>query len=611
MLKVFKKNNLEKLQAALMRQVELSEKGDFSAYISSNKLTPQEKNAAELINQVIDNYKKVVEYELMRNKIICEALNVAMWNVNVTDDDPTNPNNEFTWSDEFRQMLGFTNEQDFPNLASSWIERLHAEDKSRVLNAFAAHITDRTGKTGYNIMYRLKTKNNEYRHFHAFGSSMRNNEGIALRVVGAIEDITEKIQLQEHLDNEHQELKNNEMRFNLLVKGLELAPWEMTIDPKDPGGKNNKYWWSDEFRHILGFNNKNDFPDEFANFFERIHPDDIELRRTAHTAHVADPTDNTPYDVKYRIKHKNGEYRYIHAMGATLRDSKGLPVKMAGAVKDITKEYEIQKQLELRQEQLEEHNRQIAELMENIREVSENLSIDTKQISDNSQHVARGVSTQADAIEELNESIEVVNLESRTAAQNATKASDLSKSARQSAVSGNEEMQTMLSSMEGIKEASGNISKIIKTIEDIAFQTNLLALNAAVEAARAGDCGRGFAVVAEEVRTLAGRSQTASRETESLITDTIAKVKEGTEIAVKTARTLEAIVSDFEHVSEIVNKIAVGSSKQLSSIEQITAGISQISSITHTNSEASSEMAAASQKLADRSEALMTLFKNV
>ena len=596
------------MSEALEPLLEASKTGNFNTVLSTGGLTASSAEVVSLVNEVISNYKNAIEYDLMKYRLTDNALNVALWDMEVVDGDPVNPNNSFTWSEEFRKMLGFTNERDFPNITSSWSDRLHPEDKERTLNAFAAHLTDRTGKTPYDLTYRLKVKSGEYRYFHAFGSTVRDSKGVALRVAGALKDITELHQMQEQMDKESEKLKNNNLRLNLLTSSMNVALWDMIVDPDKPVGGNNEFWWSDEFRYMLGFTDESDFPNVTSSWADRLHPEDKERTLNAFTAHLADYSGKTPYDLTYRLQLKNGEYRYFHAFGATMRNDKGVPLRVAGAVKDITKEHQMQQQLKSKQEQIENNNRHINKLMEDIKIISENVTGGVKQISESSFNLAQGVSTQTSAIEDLEAKIADIDRQMHTAAQDAARASDLSQNAQKNALSGNEEMQSMLTSMEGIKNASKNIAKIIRTIEDIAFQTNLLALNASVEAARAGEYGKGFAVVAEEVRTLAGRSQIAANETTDLITDATDRVDKGTEIAIKTASTFEKIVADFENVSSIVNEIALASTEQTKSVEQINTDITRISDITHSNSATSQEVASASQELAGQAEILMNLF---
>jgi len=245
--------------------------------------------------------------------------------------------------------------------------------------------------------------------------------------------------------------------------------------------------------------------------------------------------------------------------------------------------------------------------MTEISVASEQVLSGANQISTTATHLANGASEQASSVEELNASIELINQKTTRNADNAEEASNLSNQSSQHAGEGNEAMQKMLEAMQGIKVSSGNISKIIKTIQDIAFQTNLLALNAAVEAARAGEHGRGFAVVAEEVRNLAVLSQEAATETTGLIEDSIIRVDTGSGIAGKTADALNNIVASADEVLQIINGISVSSKEQAEALGQVIIGLGQISSVVQSNSAVSEETAAAAEELNSQAELLREL----
>ena len=294
-----------------------------------------------------------------------------------------------------------------------------------------------------------------------------------------------------------------------------------------------------------------------------------------------------------QTKEKENNLTYItHA--SKLLDSKGNILGHIEIVQDIT--------------ELEATIAKISAIMHQVQTVSEQVADGARQISDNSRELADGASLQAEAVNELHESIDVINIQAQSSVDNATKVNHLAQNSKADAMLGNEEMKLMLSSMDGIKQSSDNISRIIKTINDISFQTNLLALNASVEAARAGEHGRGFAVVAEEVRILAERSRVAADETQALISESIHRVEEGTKIAINTASAFEGIVSGFENVSQQVEDIVETSLAQSDSIERITHGLQQISAITQANTAASEEAAAASEELSAQSDSLIMMF---
>ena len=160
---------------------------------------------------------------------------------------------------------------------------------------------------------------------------------------------------------------------------------------------------------------------------------------------------------------------------------------------------------------------QLGALVSDIRRSSDAITSASQEITAGNQ---RGGDHGQASLEQLAETI-------RSNAEAARQANDLAHHASNAASGGKDIVTNVVSTMEGITDASRRIADIIGVIDEIAFQTNLLALNAAVEAARAGEQGRGFAVVASEVRSLAGRSAIAAKEIKDLIQDSVHKVEAG------------------------------------------------------------------------------------
>jgi|GEM_PF-279309 len=247
------------------------------------------------------------------------------------------------------------------------------------------------------------------------------------------------------------------------------------------------------------------------------------------------------------------------------------------------------------------------EVLGEINVAAQQVANGSRQISDSAQVLSQGSTEQASTVEELTASMDQISEQTKNNAESAEQASAAAVTVKDGAVEGNAKMGEMLKAMTDINNASGNISKIIKVIDDIAFQTNILALNAAVEAARAGQYGKGFAVVADEVRNLAARSASAAKETTTLIESTIIKTEDGLKIAKDTADSLNNIVSGIAQTSDIVNKISEATNDQASAIVQINTGVTQVSQVVQHNSATAEESAAASEEMTGQAEVLKDL----
>ena len=242
-----------------------------------------------------------------------------------------------------------------------------------------------------------------------------------------------------------------------------------------------------------------------------------------------------------------------------------------------------------------------------INETADQVASGSDQVSSGAQALSQGATEQASSVEELAATINEISNHIGDNAENAKSASTKSENVKEQAGESSMRMQEMLSAMQDISNKSGEIGKIIKTIEDIAFQTNILALNAAVEAARAGTAGKGFAVVADEVRNLAAKSAEASQNTATLIESTLHAVERGTTIANETAQSLSNVVMGVDDITVTIESISNASEEQADAVKQVTLGIDQISSVVQTNSATAEQSAAASEELAGQSQMLKNL----
>jgi PAS domain S-box-containing protein len=227
----------------------------------------------------------------------------------------SSPRTPVWWSPQFRQLLGFADEE-FPDVLESWASRLHSDDKERVFAALTAHIER---KEPYDVEYRLLTKQGEYRWFRARGQAIWDAQGRLLRMAGSLQCITDRKRAEEAL-------RESEARFRQLAENIREVFW-MT-DPE----KNRMIYISPGYEEIWGRTCESLYAAPRA-WLEAIHPEDRDrVLQAALTKQVTGT-----YNEEYRIVRPDGSVRWIWDRAFPVRDASGQVYRIAGIAEDITK----------------------------------------------------------------------------------------------------------------------------------------------------------------------------------------------------------------------------------------------------------------------------------
>jgi methyl-accepting chemotaxis protein len=274
---------------------------------------------------------------------------------------------------------------------------------------------------------------------------------------------------------------------------------------------------------------------------------------------------------------------------------------------DLTGQVTVQSQDEMGHllETLQRMQHSLVRTVTAVRGNAQGVASASAQIAAGNHDLSGRTEEQASALQQTAASMEQLGSTVKQNADNARQANQLALSASNVAAQGGEVVAEVVKTMKGIDDSSNKIADIISVIDGIAFQTNILALNAAVEAARAGEQGRGFAVVAGEVRNLAGRSAEAAKEIKRLITDSVERVEQGSQLVGKAGATMTEVVTAIRRVTDIMGEISAASSEQSQGMTQIGEAVAQMDQTTQQNAALVEEIAAAASSLSNQSQALV------
>lgn len=427
-------------------------------------------------------------------------------------------------------------------------------------------------------------------------------------------------------------------RAELLDDACGVGLWDAIMPNGDALHAQAEWTWSPEFRRLLGYETSQEYPNVVQSWSDRLHPDDIDATFAAFNGHMEDKTGKTRYDVTYRLKVRDGSYKWFRATGGCKHLPNGV-VRACGSLSNVDDFIKLKRSAQEDSEALDAVGKALSALasgdltlalnetmpehfeglrhdfnaaVEKLRQsfdgiVSSARKMDSeaKQISQSATELHSRAAEQARSAEKTSAALNDVTGMVRETADFAANANSLAGETRDKASSGASIVSQAVEAVLSMEQSSSEIADIVRVIDEISFQTNLLALNAGVEAARAGEAGRGFAVVAQEVRALAQRSSDSANNIKDLISEGNAKASVGVSLVEQTGESLEEILTRVTGTTDLVNTIAASAQTQSTGLASINAEVSQMDELTQKNADMMERTTIAMKSLAEEARGLL------
>ena len=286
--------------------------------------------------------RKIIEEQAATIRLFTDLTKAGSWVINFAQDGSLT---SVKWGDGFRRLMGYRDQSDFPNEIESFLRGIYPEDRDALIGDLTASIFDENIMRTKGHDFRFCRKDGSVRWFRCWGLLSRDPEGRPVQYRGVAIDITQE---KEH-DALYAELQNEAASLDTIHEMLGSGKWTMDFDE---AGEMIRVNWSDEFRRMLGYHDKDDFPDVLESWSELLHPDDREHILREFNETISDYTGQKTYDVEYRLLTKNRGYRWYRAIGKPTRRPDGSPITYIGVFIDITGQKEMMQELAQQRESL-------------------------------------------------------------------------------------------------------------------------------------------------------------------------------------------------------------------------------------------------------------------
>lgn len=500
MLKKKKQNTWE---AALASDLEQKAARSFQTGVF-DMVTDEEIVAAapaltEQLNRALTNANLLIRHARENTSLINRMNHTGMWSMYFGEG---NKIAQVSFSAEFREVLGYTDEAEFPNTFDTWKNGIYETDRMDVLEDFYDTINDTTGKKLFDASFRMQTKDKGIRWMRMAGEVVRRG-GKPFEFLGTIADITTA-----HANE--QDLEISTKRHDAIDSILNEGSWSMNVLHGDMADPENPFWYSEQFRKLLGFHNEADFPNAASAYSDRIHPEDKKRVMEQIYHYATEASNQEPLQVTYRIAHANGNYLWFDMTVTSVRDAKGNLLVLAATASDVTN---FRRSREIFEAEMEQNIKNLASGLDEISVIVSSTTSDVQNMNDQQGVIT---DTAGSVNEKVNESLEIISL-----------------------------------------------------IQGIAAQTNLLSLNASIEAARAGEAGRGFAVVADEV----GKLAVSCNETSAHITQSLNEMKSAIELILAQISGMDTAVNSQASNMEKINAMTEELNALCEHVKEISATV--------------------------------------